>query len=338
MSKATVVHAKTSEYDVYIGRPAGDSKEHFGNPFSDKPNSKAIVYVKDRGEAINCFREWILGRKHHNVEPERRKWILEHLGELEGKKLGCFCAPNSCHGDVYVELLEWEELKKFDWDPEKCGKYPMPITRDPSKPVSPQQRMLDALGFMVRCCSICSLGRQLCEENGKKFDPHVFSTNNVSRWMVVGQNPGFMECQEEGIPFVGPAGQNFNKELAKHGVKRDAFYISNAVKCFTPNNEKPTSDQVNSCVHFLRIEIAILKPRLIITLGQTAFDMFCPELIMKDYLGKIVESEKFSVKVFPIYHPSPRNLDITERRQRFERDIEVLCELMKRAEKVAEKR
>lgn len=48
------------------------------------------------------------------------------------------------------------------------------------------------------------------------------------------------------------------------------------------------------------------------------------------YIGK---SEKFSVQVFPIYHPSPRNLDITERRQRFERDIEILCELMKRAEK-----
>jgi uracil-DNA glycosylase len=61
--------------------------------------------------------------------------------------------------------------------------------------------------------------------------------------------------------------------------------------------------------------------------------MFCPEFVMKDYLGKIVESEKFPVKVFPIYHPSPRNLDITERRQRFERDIEILCELIKRVEK-----
>jgi DNA polymerase len=327
--KSIVVNCRKSDYDISIGRPPGSTKEHFGNPFSDNPNSKASVLVKDRGEAIQFFREWILGQKHQNVEPERRKWILEHLGELEGKRLGCYCTPKPCHGDVYVELLEWEELKKFDWDPEKCGKHPMPITRDPLKPVSPQQRMLDALGFMVRCCSLCALGKQLCEEKDITFDPHVFSTNNVSRWMVVGQNPGFMECQE-GTPFVGPAGKSFDKELAKHGIGRDAFYISNTCKCHSLGNEKPTPDQVHACEHFLRLEIAILRPRLIITLGQTAFDLFCPDKVMKDYLGSIVESEKFSVMVYPIYHPSPRNLDITERRQRFEGDIETLCELMKR--------
>jgi DNA polymerase len=141
-----------------------------------------------------------------------------------------------------------------------------------------------------------------------------------------------MECQE-GTPFVGPAGKSFDKELAKHGIGRDAFYISNTCKCHSLGNEKPTPDQVHACEHFLRLEIAILRPRLIVTLGQTAFDLFCPDKVMKDYLGSIVESEKFSVMVYPIYHPSPRNLDITERRQRFEGDIDILCELIKRAEK-----
>jgi uracil-DNA glycosylase len=76
------------------------------------------------------------------------------------------------------------------------------------------------------------------------------------------------------------------------------------------------------------MEIGILRPKLVITLGAVAFGVFCPELLMKDCFGKIVESKKFGVKVYPVYHPSPRNTSIKERKECFDNNIRTLCKLI----------
>lgn len=88
---------KTSEFDIYIGRKH-KIPHHYGNPF--------IIGVHgDREEVITKFRLWLKGVAYTHIEPERRKWILNHLGDLRDKVLGCYCKPERCHGDVYVELL-----------------------------------------------------------------------------------------------------------------------------------------------------------------------------------------------------------------------------------------
>lgn len=86
-----VVNLKYEKYDVYIGRGS-----IFGNPFSHLENSKAIYKVSSRQEAINRYRSWIL------TQPQ----ILEKLPTLKGKRLGCYCAPDSCHGEILVDLCE----------------------------------------------------------------------------------------------------------------------------------------------------------------------------------------------------------------------------------------
>jgi hypothetical protein len=93
-----VVHCKKEHYDVYIGRPS-----KWGNPFSHLPNSIAKYKVNNREEAIEKFEEWITkgGGQH----------LLNDLHELKGKTLGCWCAPQSCHGDVLLKLANCEELK-----------------------------------------------------------------------------------------------------------------------------------------------------------------------------------------------------------------------------------
>lgn len=97
MSGIRVVHFRKSKYDIYIGRPS-----KFGNPF---------IIGKDgsRDEVISKFREWIYtGNNFGNADAEewKREWILSSLKSLEGKTLGCWCAPNACHGDVLKELFE----------------------------------------------------------------------------------------------------------------------------------------------------------------------------------------------------------------------------------------
>lgn len=92
--------------DVYCGRPKGSGvKFHYGNPFSNKPDSKAVVVLPKGEDCIEACRKWLDGEAYNDVEPERRQWILDHLHELKGKSLGCFCKPKPCHVDLYVERI-----------------------------------------------------------------------------------------------------------------------------------------------------------------------------------------------------------------------------------------
>jgi hypothetical protein len=87
-----VVHCQKESYDVYIGRPS-----KFGNPYTHikERNTKAEFIVKNREEAIEKYKEWLLNN------PE----ILFEIMSLEGKTLGCWCHPKKCHGDVIVEMI-----------------------------------------------------------------------------------------------------------------------------------------------------------------------------------------------------------------------------------------
>jgi hypothetical protein len=91
---------------IYIGRVHGNTTSHFGNPFTSLIHSIAFVHVDTREKSIKCFDDWIHERDYLDVEPERRKWILNNLDLLRGKDLVCWCAPLPCHGDVYLKLLE----------------------------------------------------------------------------------------------------------------------------------------------------------------------------------------------------------------------------------------
>jgi len=86
-TRGSVVHCKRSAFDVYIGRPS-----KWGNPF-------VIGRDGDRAGVIKKYREWIV------KQPE----LMAAMGELRGKKLGCFCAPSACHGDVLAELAAKSE-------------------------------------------------------------------------------------------------------------------------------------------------------------------------------------------------------------------------------------
>ena len=84
MAKTRVVHCKREKFDVYIGRPS-----KWGNPF-------LIPRDGDRKEVIAKYHHWI------STEPE----LLASLDELRGKRLGCYCAPQACHGDVLATLAD----------------------------------------------------------------------------------------------------------------------------------------------------------------------------------------------------------------------------------------
>lgn len=96
MKMTKVVNKYKEDYDVYIGMGS-----QFGNPFSTKESKHSVHLVSTKEEAIEKYREMWLKRLHKH--PEHTKKLLL---TLNGKKLGCFCSPKACHGDVLVELID----------------------------------------------------------------------------------------------------------------------------------------------------------------------------------------------------------------------------------------
>jgi len=96
MAETKVVHCKKDAFDIYIGRGS-----IYGNPFTHIKDreTKAEFVVATRSEAIESYREWIKSQPN----------ILQKLETLRGKRLGCFCAPKTCHGDILVELLNGKQ-------------------------------------------------------------------------------------------------------------------------------------------------------------------------------------------------------------------------------------
>jgi uracil-DNA glycosylase family 4 len=208
-----------------------------------------------------------------------------------------------------------------NWDVAKMGTQENPYDR--------KLRMLRQLSLCCSACTMCELGRKEIERNGMARDPHVLSNMNPTRFMIVGQGPGYEEITK-GTPFIGASGKNFDNELAKNDIDRKQFYITNSIKCFIENNAKPNYRHITRCKPFLMIEIGLINPKLVITLGASAFGMLCPGANYQMSLGSLTKSEEFDVKVFAIYHPSPLNLADAGRRRDFEYQIKILSKLIKR--------
>jgi uracil-DNA glycosylase family 4 len=229
-----------------------------------------------------------------------------------------------------------KEMEEFDWvgrvgAPEP---YLMSHVTQPESEYDRKLRMLRQVQKTCMACTMCPLGRKMAVRDDQTLDPHVFSNLNPQPFMVIGQNPGWTEVQQ-GQPFVGDAGGNFDREVARNGLSRDDFYIGNTVRCFTPKNSRPEYLHISRCRPFLEIEINIIRPLLVVALGGVAFEQLCPHEIARgvkfsDALKKITHSRQYEVPVFAVYHPSPLNLEDPERAAAFKDQMRVLCQLVKR--------
>ncbi len=144
-------------------------------------------------------------------------------------------------------------------------------------------------------CSACRL-REGCKQV-------VFGGGNPAAKIVfVGEGPGSDE-DEQGIPFVGRAGQLLNKILAAAEFKREEVYITNVVKCRPPGNRLPNPDEVKMCRNFLEAQIRIIQPGIIVCLGalaaQTVID---PRSRIGQVRGKWFIRN--GIKIMATYHPA----------------------------------
>ena len=98
----------------------------------------------------------------------------------------------------------------------------------------------------------------------------VFGTGNAeARLMFVGEGPGAEE-DEQGVPFVGRAGQLLTQIIKAMGLEREDVYIANVVKCRPPGNRNPEPDEIEQCEPFLMRQIDVIKPAVVVALGKFA--------------------------------------------------------------------
>ncbi|MFP3241218.1 MAG: type-4 uracil-DNA glycosylase, partial [Caldivirga sp.] len=128
--------------------------------------------------------------------------------------------------------------------------------------------------------------------------------------MLIGEAPGEVE-DETGRPFVGAAGKLLNSLLQDIGVDRSSLYITNVVKCRPPNNRDPTDEEINACKPYLIRQIAVVRPRRIVTLGRhsTRVILGLGGLRVSEISrvrGRVfrVTIAGVEVEVYPTYHPA----------------------------------
>ena len=125
---------------------------------------------------------------------------------------------------------------------------------------------------------------------------------SLAHGVVVGEGPGADE-DEQGLPFVGRAGQLLNKMIQLIGMKREEVYIANVVKCRPPGNRTPEKDEVEACSPFLLRQIEAIRPRLICCLGAPAMRTL---LGISEGISKVRGQflDYGSAKAFVTFHPA----------------------------------
>lgn len=143
--------------------------------------------------------------------------------------------------------------------------------------------------------------------------------------MFIGEGPGARE-DEQGRPFVGPAGQLLERMLGEIGLARSSVYIANVVKCRPPGNRDPQDDERAACIGYLRGQVAFIKPKIIVCLGRIAAGAILGRDVrmMKEH-GSCVKVKGFYI--MPTFHPAAllHNPDYAEYARQ---DFRVLGELL----------
>jgi DNA polymerase len=156
-----------------------------------------------------------------------------------------------------------------------------------------------------RCAAMCGRTAVLSERNG---DPSA-------RVMFVGEAPGRQGGDRTRVPFSGDkSGQNFARYLDSINLARSRIFITNAVLCNPRKesgaNRKPTGAEIKNCSQFLRRQIELIDPRVVVTLGAVALAALASvayhECTLKECAGRVVKWD--GRLLVPLYHPSPQVL------------------------------
>jgi uracil-DNA glycosylase len=159
---------------------------------------------------------------------------------------------------------------------------------------------LVAYGDVVAGCERCVLAQTRTQVVFGSGSPHA-------ELMFVGEAPGFHE-DKQGVPFVGAAGKLLQKLLEGIGMTRDDVYIANVLKCRPPGNRDPLPEEIAACQPFLRRQLEVLDPALVVTLGRFSMAAFMPGARISEAHGTVRPADPATgaadASVYALYHPA----------------------------------
>ncbi len=153
---------------------------------------------------------------------------------------------------------------------------------------------LEVIGADVRACRTCKLSERRTVAVPGEGSP-------TSEIMFIGEGPGFHEDQQ-GRPFVGAAGQLLVEMLRVINLQREDVFITNVVRCRPPGNRDPLPDELQACDTYTQRQIAVLNPKLIVTLGRYSMARFIGQGPMRELHGRTREWN--GITCLAMYHPA----------------------------------
>lgn len=163
---------------------------------------------------------------------------------------------------------------------------------------------LNEINEEVKKCDKC----KLCKNRINT----VFGVGNENAdIMFIGEGPGADE-DREGEPFVGKAGKLMNQAFIGLEISREKVYIANIVKCRPPNNRNPEKEEANACLDYLRNQVMLIKPKIIVLLGNVALKNILGENYgITASRGKWID--KKGILYMPTFHPAALLRDDTKK-------------------------
>lgn len=165
------------------------------------------------------------------------------------------------------------------------------------------------LDEQIRTCQACRLCQTRNNVVPGEGNPHA-------DLMLIGEGPG-QEEDRQGRPFVGRSGELLTRMLHAIGLERSEVYICNVVKCRPPGNRNPEPDEAAACLDYLRGQVALVRPRVIVLLGKVACRYTINEqvFITRDH-GRWYERK--GIWFMPTFHPSALLRDPAKKRDAWE--------------------
>ncbi|MEA3363264.1 MAG: uracil-DNA glycosylase [Thermodesulfobacteriota bacterium] len=203
---------------------------------------------------------------------------------------------HECHEIISQGKAILEDLQEWGFE----SVVPLPAEEPVAVSALPQQSpdnsaTLVELETRLSGCSLCSL-------SGQRKNVVFGAGNPQARVVLVGEAPG-REEDEKGYPFVGEAGKLLDKILLAMHLSREKVYICNVLKCRPPGNRDPQTDEIAACEPFLKQQLALIQPEVIVTLGR-----FAAQELLKTTkpIGKLRGQwhEYAGIPLMPTFHPA----------------------------------